>query len=66
MQMPMNPAAARRHNCVDFFSKKPLRRASVMKKMEKNMNNTTRRLAGIAGALLTCLLAVGTASANKR
>ncbi|MFA7050218.1 MAG: hypothetical protein WC164_03900 [Patescibacteria group bacterium] len=28
MQMPMNPSAARRHNCIDFFSKKPLRRAS--------------------------------------
>jgi hypothetical protein len=28
MQMPMNPAAARRHNCIDFFGKKPLRRAS--------------------------------------
>ena len=34
-----------------------------MKKMEENMNNTTRRLAGIAGALLICLLAVDTASA---
>ncbi len=63
MQTPMNPAAARRHNCIDFFGKKPLRRASVMKKPEENMNNTTRRLAGIASALLICLLAAGTASA---
>ncbi len=34
-----------------------------MKKMEENMNNTKRRLAGIAGALLICVLVVGTASA---
>ena len=63
MQMPMNPSAARRHNCIDFFGKKPLRRASVMKKPEENMNNTTRRLTGVASALLICLLAIGTASA---
>jgi len=30
---------------------------------EQNMNKIKRRLAGIAGALLICLLAVGTASA---
>jgi len=34
-----------------------------MKKMEENMNNTRRCLAGIAGALLVCILIVGAASA---